>query len=126
MVLRRPEGTEACEDAAVAWKPLPRSSSEPPVRVDRSLARVLRHLGVPSVERLPRLEDHWREAVGPTMAEHAGAVMLRHGRLTVRVDDPAWAGQLRWMEQQILERLRVALDGEEVQSLDIRVGPASA
>ena len=108
----------------MAWKPLRRSSSEPPVRVDGSLARVLRHLGVPSMERLPQLEDHWREAVGPTMAEHAVAVVLRHGRLTVRVDDPAWAGQLRWMEQQIVERLRVALDGEDVHALDIRVGPA--
>ena len=108
----------------MAWKPLPRGGSDPPVQLGGPLARVLRHLGVPSTATLPSLGDAWAEAVGPAVAIHAVPVTLQHGRLLVRVDDPAWASQLRWMEPQVLGQLRMLPGYEKVEALDIRVGPA--
>jgi predicted nucleic acid-binding Zn ribbon protein len=108
----------------VPWKPLPQVGSDPPVPLERPLARVLRHLGVPSVDTLGSLEETWAEVVGPAMAEHAHPVTLQHGRLVVRVDDPAWASQLRWMEQQVLGRLRAHRGDASVEGLDIRIGPS--
>jgi len=108
----------------MAWKPLPRTGGDPPVRIDAPLARVMRHLGVPSASALPSLADAWAEVVGPAVAEHAVPVTLQHGRLVVRVDDPAWASQLRWMEQQVVRGLRGLAGYETVDALDVRVGPA--
>jgi predicted nucleic acid-binding Zn ribbon protein len=105
------------------WKPLPRTDSDPPVRLDRPLGRVLRHLGVPSASVLPSLEQTWADVVGPALAQHSSPVTLKHGRLLVRVDDPAWASQLRWMEQQVLARLRQEPGYEQAAGLDVRIGP---
>jgi predicted nucleic acid-binding Zn ribbon protein len=94
------------------------------VPVGRPLARVLRHLGVPETSTLPSLTEVWDELVGPSMAERTEPVTVRHGTLVVRVDDPAWAAQVRWMEAQLLERLRKTPAFASVERLDVRVGPA--
>ena len=109
----------------MAWKPLPHGQVDPPVRIDRPLARVLRHLGVPSTDALSSLAVIWAEVVGPAVASHAVPVTFQHGRLLVRVDDPAWASQLRWMEQQVLTRLRALPGYDKAVALEIRVGPAA-
>ena len=109
----------------MAWRPLPRRGGPPPQRIDTSLARVLRHLGVPDVGSLPALEDTWSEVVGPALAAHSTPVTLQHGRLVVRVDDPAWASQLRWMERQVVAKLREAPGYDHVEALEVRVGPGS-
>lgn len=110
----------------MAWRPLPRKSSDAPVPVAQPLARVLRHLGVPTTDSLPSLEARWAAAVGPALAAHSVPVTVRHGRLLVRVEDPAWASQLRWMEQQVVATLREGPGFETLRALEVRVGPASA
>jgi len=94
------------------------------VRVAAPLGRVLRHLGVPSAGDLPSLEARWAAAVGPALAENSEPVIVRNGRLVVRVEDPAWASQLRWMEHQVVATLREGPGFETVRGLDVRVGPA--
>ncbi len=93
------------------------------MRVDRPLARILRHLGVPTAAALPALADTWAELVGPAVAAHTEPVTVQHGTLVVRVDDPAWASQLRWMEQQLLPGLRSTAGFESVDRIEVRVGP---
>lgn len=114
-----------CQTAEVPWRPLPRAQSDPPVPVARPLGRVLRHLGVPSTDALPTLGERWAAAVGPSLAQHSEPVTLRHGRLVVRVGDPAWASQLRWMEPQVVAALREAPGFEDLRSLEVRVGPGT-
>lgn len=104
------------------WRPLPIVGGPPPVRVDEPLARLLRHLGVPESSALSTLTDAWAELVGPTMAEHTDPVTVHHGTLVVRVDDPAWAAQLRWMQAQLVERLAATPAFESVQRIELRVG----
>jgi predicted nucleic acid-binding Zn ribbon protein len=85
---------------------------------------VLRHLGVPDTSTLPSLADAWADLVGPAVAGHTEPVTLRHGTLVVRVDDPAWAAQVRWMEAQLLEQLRIAPTFATVERIEVRVGPS--
>ena len=58
------------------------------------------------------------------LVENSERVIGRNGRLVVRVEDPAWASQLRWMEHQVVATLREGPGFETVRGLDVRVGPA--
>ncbi len=62
----------------------------------------------------------WEEAVGAAVAAHVQPVKLDGARLVVQVDDPAWATQLRFLEQTVKERLR-AVAGASVDVLEVRV-----
>lgn len=68
--------------------------------------------------------NRWEEAVGEAVAAHAQPVKIERGRLLVEVDEPGWATQLRFLEHDIVERLRqVGVD--EVTSIDVRVRRSS-
>ncbi len=62
----------------------------------------------------------WAELVGDQIAGHARPVKLDEGRLLVDVDEPGWATQLRFMEHDLIARLR-GEGGLAVDSLDVRV-----
>jgi predicted nucleic acid-binding Zn ribbon protein len=108
----------------MGWRPLPGDNDPGPVHVGTSVERVLRHLGAPKVDALGAVFGDWERLVGPRVAEHAAPVALSGGRLVVRADDPAWASQLRWLEQDLLARLDAALGPQTVTSIEVRVGPA--
>lgn len=116
-------GDHACQTWTMAFKPLPRPGGPPAVRVGTPLSRVLRHLGVPAVKTLTDLERSWVEAVGPALAQKSQPVTVRDGKVVVRVDDPVWASQLRWMESQVVEHLAASPGFEQVTGLIVRVGP---
>lgn len=107
----------------MAFKPLPSAGGPPAVRVGTPLSRVLRHLGVPAVKTLTDLEQSWVEAVGPALAQKSQPVTVRDGKVVVRVDDPVWASQLRWMESQVVEHMAASPGFEQVTGLIVRVGP---
>lgn len=60
----------------------------------------------------------WDDAVGPAIAAHVQPLRLRDGVLTVEVDDPTWATQVRLLHDDLLSRLEertgVVLSGLEV------------
>jgi predicted nucleic acid-binding Zn ribbon protein len=62
----------------------------------------------------------WTDAVGEHVAAHARPVKLDGGRLLVEVDEPGWATQLRFLEREVIDRLR-SVAGLEVSRFDIRV-----
>ncbi len=67
--------------------------------------------------------QRWDALVGERMAAHVQPVSLRRGRLVVSVDDPAWASQLTWIENDVIERLNAELGTDSVTTLDVRVRP---
>jgi len=105
----------------VPWEPLPGSAERDPSRVGDSLDRLVRHLGGPSSAAVGSLFGHWPELVGEQVAAHADPVSLRDGTLVIAVHDPAWATQLRFLEGEILGRVRAALGGADVDRLEVRV-----
>ncbi len=63
----------------------------------------------------------WEDLVGADIAAHARPHSLRDGVLVMVVDQPAWAGQLRFMTADILSRLAAATGTSAVSEIRIRV-----
>ena len=57
----------------------------------------------------------------PTGEKSARTVASPDGLLIVDVDDPMWATQLRYLEHQILEQLRVRVGPDVVGRISVRV-----
>lgn len=103
------------------WEPLPSSAEKEPSPVGESLDRLVRHLGGTSAGAVGGLAGRWPEIVGERVAAHAQPVSIRDQVLLVTVDDPAWAPQLRFLEAQVLDRVREVLGVAGVTRLEVRV-----
>jgi predicted nucleic acid-binding Zn ribbon protein len=99
-------------------------AGQEPVAIGDSLRGVVSSLRGPEVHQgssvLGGVFGRWAEAVGPAVAQHVQPIKLDGTRLTVEVDDPAWATQLRFFEQTMRDRLR-EVAGAVVETVDIRV-----
>ena len=60
------------------------------------------------------LMDAWKEAVGPTLAEHTRIQSLTDGCLFVVVPSEKWAEQLALYRWRIAERINHTLGEDEV------------
>ena len=85
-----------------------------------SLDGVVKSLKGPSRRAVGGLFGRWDEAVGEQVAQHVRPVKLDGGVLSVEVDDPAWATQLRFLEGNLRERL-LAVTGAQIDEFEIRV-----
>jgi len=104
-------------------------SGRDPIPLAESLGGVVRSLRGPEpagtapgagVRALGDVFGRWVDAVGDAVARHVQPVKLDGTRLTVEVDDPAWATQLRFLEATVIAQLR-AVAHAEVEQLEIRV-----
>jgi predicted nucleic acid-binding Zn ribbon protein len=64
----------------------------------------------------------WSEVVGADVAPHARLVSVREGSLTVAVEEPVWATQLRYLESAIVTRATALLGPGVVTRVKVRVG----
>ncbi len=71
------------------------------------------------------LNERWTEAVGEAIAAHAHPERLEAGRLTVVVDDPAWATELRYHSSRILAALNADSGAATISELHLRVHPGT-
>lgn len=103
------------------WRPL-RGGGEPS-RVGESLDRISKRLGGPKAQTAAAVfeQGRWQGLVGPDIAAHAKPVTLRGGVLTLAVDDPAWAAQLKFMTDQLVARISQATDTGEIREIHLRV-----
>jgi predicted nucleic acid-binding Zn ribbon protein len=92
-----------------------------PTPLSASLDSVLRALKRPGVQASTGLYANWEAAVGSQIAAHARPVSLVDGRLLVEVDQPGWATQLRYLEADLIERLRPVISGADLTSIELRV-----
>ncbi len=91
-----------------------------PRHLSEVLGRVMKRMKVSDQSGAMGLFSHWRHIVGDSVADHASPKRLEKRCLIVEVDEPAWATQLKFLEQQLLNTLKEHV-GDEVDSLDIRV-----
>ena len=104
------------------WVPSgPPPSERDPRKISESLDRITRRLGGPSAGVASVVFAGWEELVGPDIAAHAQPVSLRGGTLTLAVDHPTWAAQLRFMTADLLTRMAAATTGEEIREIRLRV-----
>jgi len=87
-----------------------------------NVVRGLRGGSVGDASSMGSLFSRWTDAVGQAVADHARPLKLDGDRLLVEVDEPGWATQLRFLEADVIERLR-SVAGLAVSRFDIRVKP---
>ncbi len=100
-----------------------RRGGDEPIPIASSLDDVRADLGLPAADGYAALEAAWPELVGADVAQHARLSGVRAGALLVVVDHPAWATQLRYLEDVIVGRARAVLGEDAVVSLRWRVEP---
>jgi predicted nucleic acid-binding Zn ribbon protein len=71
------------------------------------------------------LFGRWSDAVGAQIADHVRPLKLDEGVLTVEVDDPAWATQVKFLVPTIIQRLH-DVAGVVVTSVEVRVDKRNA
>lgn len=100
-----------------------RRSDRDPTSLGDGIESVLRDLGAAPKNAIRGLFSDWTDLVGDTLAAHVKPVSLKDGTLTVDVDDPAWAAQLRFVEVEMIARLNDSLGPETVVSVRRRARP---
>jgi predicted nucleic acid-binding Zn ribbon protein len=76
-----------------------------PRKLGEALDRLSHSLGLPPTAATARLVQAWPEVVGEAVAAHTRPRWVRDGVLSLAVDDPVWAAQLRWLEADLLARV---------------------
>jgi len=101
---------------------IPRSErpEREPRRLTEGLDAVMRSLNGPSAGTVRGVFGQWADAVGPAVAAHVTPIKLDGDVLVVEVDEPGWATQLRYLDRELIERLR-ATTGASIERLDVRV-----
>ena len=92
-----------------------------PRPVGESLDGVARRLGAPTATSLGSVFTQWEAAVGPVIAGHARPIGLTDGVLTIAVDDPAWATQLRFLVNELVAKVAAVAGPGVVGRIDVRV-----
>ena len=100
-----------------------RSDDDGPTPLVDALREGGSQLGLPEPDLVASLGDRWAEVVGPAVAAHARPRNFRDGTLTIAVDAPPWATELRYLETQIRARLAAISGGDSVQHVRVVVDP---
>ena len=87
-------------------------------------ARVLRKgkLSRSILDDSQAIEATWPAAVGKLIARHTSRLRLVRSVLVVEVEDAIWQRQLRTLEMQILDRIKLLLPDVHLAGLEFRIG----
>lgn len=96
------------------------STESEPQPISQGIERVLRSLRGGDRRATVTVFSRWTELVGDAVAAHVRPLKLDQETLIVEVDDPAWATQMKFLEEDVIRRLRETGD-MSVRRLDIRV-----
>ena len=102
----------------------PRRRAKPddaPTPLADALSEVGAELGLPDPGLVGVLTERWPEVVGDGIAAHAHPRDLRDGTLTIAVDAPPWATELRYLETDICARFRAITGQDAIQRVRVVV-----
>ena len=94
--------------------------SNEPVHLRSVLEQLLKDFGTPDINVVTSIVDQWEEIVGIDLAAKISAVAVSGSELIVRVDDPAWASQISWLENQLLDKITRLIGEEKITSIRVR------
>jgi len=106
------------------WQSLPGADGADPTPLSEVVDRLVKGWGAASTDTTRTVFADWDEIVGDGLAAHARPRSLRRGTLVIAVADPAWATQLRFLEADLVARIRASTGSEEVTAIEVRVVPA--
>jgi predicted nucleic acid-binding Zn ribbon protein len=86
------------------------------------LDRTLRSLGSPaSASGVEVVFERWSDVVGEAMAARTRPVQIDDGTLVVACDEPAVATHVRFLQQQLLDRLGELSSERRIGRIEVRV-----
>ena len=91
-----------------------------PVHLRSVLEQLLKDFGTPDITVVTSIVDQWEEIVGHDLAAKISAVAVSGSELIVRVDDPAWASQINWLQKQLLDKITSLVGEEKITSIRTR------
>ena len=97
-----------------------RRSSDEPIALSDSLSAVARRVTKRDLVGVGAIQEVWGDVVGDLLATGSTPEKLEAGRLTVTVESSVWAGQIRLLAAEILNRLAERAT-PAVTSLDVVV-----
>jgi predicted nucleic acid-binding Zn ribbon protein len=97
-----------------------------PARITDALDAIRREYRLPEPSELDAVTAHWPALVGDALAKHSRPQSLRSGVLVVVADAAAWAGQLRYLDQVLVERIGAELPAVTVHEVRVAVARAGA
>jgi len=95
---------------------------EGPTALSGELARLTRRPGWGERLGAARVWAAWDDMAGAELAAHCEPVRLAGRVLVVRADSPAWATQLRYLSEQLIERACAELGPGSVREVRVTVG----
>ena len=90
-----------------------------PQTVGTGVDRVLKHLNAPTADVVESVFANWEDLVGEVIAKHTRPQRITNGVLIIEVDDPAWASEMKWMSEALLEQIRAGADTVEINEIRI-------
>ena len=96
------------------------STVSEPVQITTALDRIMSSMRGTDRVQVGGLFGRWDEAVGAQIAAHVRPIKLDDGVLLVEADDAAWATQVKFLADTIVERLR-SVAGVDARRVDVRV-----
>lgn len=81
----------------------------------------MKHLDAPTPGVVTSVFADWKSIVGDVIAEHARPQRIANGVLVLEVDDPAWASEMEWLGEEIVRRISLAVDTEEITAVKVQL-----
>ena len=96
-----------------------------PRPIAASLDQLLGTLDAPSVDVIDIVFRDWASVVGDDLAAHSRPTAIDGDLLVIEAADAAWAGEFRWLEKELLERLETVTESTRITRLQVRVSRRS-
>lgn len=90
-----------------------------PQTVGTGVERVLKHLNAPKAGVVESVFADWERLVGDVIAAHTRPQRITKGVLYLEVDDPAWASEMEWMSEDLLERISEMANTIEITEIKV-------
>lgn len=101
----------------------PEGEGSPLRRIGESMGELSRSLGMSEPATAAAVFGDWEALVGEGIAGHTRPRAVRDGVLTVAVESPAWATQMRHLEREVLAKM-AARGARGVEGLRVVVDPS--
>lgn len=69
---------------------------------------------------------HWRDIVGPQIADHAEPSSLKDGVLRIRTDSPTWATEIGYLGADIAAAANLETGRKMVERVVVWIGPKAS
>ncbi len=90
-------------------------------RIGDALDAIRREFDLGAPSEIDALAAGWEHLVGTALAGHSHPQSVRGGVLVVLADSPAWAGQLRYLDQVLVTRIADELPAVSVREVRVAV-----